>query len=390
LHVVWRDITERKALEEELRQSHKMEAVGKLAGGIAHDFNNLLLIIKGHAELLELQKIEPAAERHIKAIQGATDRAAALVSQLLAFSRKQQLLAIIQDCNQIVSGIADFIKRLIGEDIILDINLSQEDLPVKVDGGQIEQVLLNLAINARQAMLRGGRLCISVMRSDFALKGNLAGTEACALISVHDTGPGMDAQTADRAFEPFFTTKKAGEGTGLGLATVYGIVRQSGGQILLETAPDQGACFRIYLPLTVEKIVHPPEHKSLPEKMHRGTASIMVVEDEDGVAGVIVAALKKAGYEIRRARNGREGLQVFQAHPDRIHLIISDVIMPEMSGPAMLEELQKLGYKIPVLFISGYTDDALTELHGRADMRLLRKPFAIADLLQHVQAILES
>lgn len=393
LHVVWRDITERKALEEELRQSQKMEAVGKLAGGIAHDFNNLLLIIRVHADLLALRAGESDLKNNIQAIDAAADRAASLVGQLLAFSRKQQLVPRVLDCNQLVSGISDFIGRLIGEDVTLDIKLAPEPLPVRVDGGQIEQVLLNLASNARQAMPHGGRLSIVCSHEVLPAEGAESQSGiAHALLTVSDSGQGMDSDTAARAFEPFFTTKRSGEGTGLGLSTVHGIILQSGGKIQLESALGQGTTFRIYLPLT-EKLESESELEVKPAAktgLHRGTGTILVVEDEDDVALVVVSALDQAGYDVIRAGNGAEGLEAFLEHAGRVRLIVSDVIMPEKSGPAMLEEIRARGFSVPVLFLSGYTDDALTDLRGESDLELLRKPFTLAELVDRARALIQT
>ncbi len=394
LHVVWRDITERKRLEDGLRHAHKMEAVGKLAGGIAHDFNNLLVIILGHSELLE-GKLEGNEKllHHVRQIMRSSERAADLVKQLLAFGRKQALSPQVLDVDGLVADLRLLLERLIGEDIHLQTTPCDTNPHVKADRTQIEQVLMNLVSNARDAMPRGGVLSlvtreVSVQADDIGRVEDLDPGDY-ALITVSDTGVGMDADTSARAFDPFFTTKEQGKGTGLGLATVHGIVQQSGGAVTIYSAPGHGTTVKVYLPLTGERRpVRPAER--LTDQRSGGSETVLVVEDEPSVSALVVTALRAAGYKVHVAANGQQALQLYGEYGASIELVLSDVIMPVMGGPEMVAHLRATGHEPAVLFMSGYTDDALSRFTDLTDeIDLVEKPFATGTLLRRVRAALD-
>ncbi|HXN22934.1 MAG TPA: PAS domain S-box protein [Candidatus Dormibacteraeota bacterium] len=388
-----RDITNRRELEEQLRQSQKMEAIGRLAGGVAHDFNNLLTVIKGHAEMLA-DRIGPshAARKDIQQIQQGADRAASLTQQLLAFSRQQVLKPRVLDLNTVVIEMAKMLPRLIGEDIELVMVPSALAAQVKADPGQLEQVILNLAVNARDAMPRGGQLTIELSNAqiDEHYVKQHAGVEAgrYVLLAVSDTGCGMDAETQKQIFDPFFTTKELGKGTGLGLATVYGVVKQSGGFVWVYSEVGKGSTFKIYLPRVEQAL----EGLSLVNDVRpswRGEETVLVVEDEDAVRELTREFLETRGYTVVEARNGAEALQIAATHAHPIDLLVSDVIMPGMSGPELAQQLFSLHPEIKVLYVSGYTADAVPQgmLNTRAPF--LSKPFSRDALLQNVREILE-
>jgi len=395
LHVVWRDITERKMLEDQLRQALKMEAIGKLTGGIAHDFNNLLVAVLGHANLLgEAVQSDPEAAGHVREIVHAGERAADLVRQLLAFGRKQQLLPAVLDLNQLTLDTTQLLSRLVGESVRLATKLAPDPIPVKVDRSQLEQVLLNLAANARDAMPGGGRLTIETSRmklssADAAREQGLSPGEY-ALLSFADTGSGMDSEVANRAFDPFFTTKTCGQGSGLGLATVYGIVRQSGGSVSLSSLPGYGTTVDLLLPLTSEPIALPAERRTQGESSERGGETLLVVEDEPAVSKLVVQALTGRGYRVLECRDGREALRLFTRHRNEVALILTDVIMPNLGGPELVIELAAQGYTPRVLFLSGYTDQGISVLHElEGEVDLLPKPFDVPELLRRVRAALD-
>ncbi len=390
LHVVWRDITERKRLESELRQAQKMEAVGKLAGGIAHDFNNLLVVILGHAELLahslEEQDIGTA---ELTEIRRAAERAASLVGQLLAFSRRQVLQPKVLDLDAAITDMTRMLRRLVGEDVRIDHRPAERPLKVKADPGQIDQVVLNLVTNARDAMPRGGEITLQVREWAFEAgqEGALPPGEYVAL-EVSDTGVGMDEQTMARVFDPFFTTKALGRGTGLGLSTVYGIVRQSGGDVQVFSRPGEGTTFRVLLPLCEEEIEAVAERRSAPEPA--GPCTVVVVEDEPAVAALISRVLEKAGYQVVHYASGEEAVEALSGpQPPDYDLLISDVVMPGLTGPELVGRLGAGLAGRPVLFMSGYTDYALID-HGFEPNRvpLLRKPFSTASLLEAADRLL--
>ena len=395
LHVVWRDITERKLLEEELRQALKMEAIGKLTGGIAHDFNNLLVSVIGHADLLSHQlAADSAAKEHVQAIRRAGERAAELVQQLLAFGRKQQLLPVVLDLNALVGGVWGLMSRLVGESTAMVDRRSSEPLWIKADRSQIEQVLMNLAANARDAMPDGGHLTVETRSVDRPSSGRDGGDAVApgphALLSVQDTGSGMDHDTQLRAFDPFFTTKEAGKGSGLGLATVHGIVRQSQGSVTLHSTPGQGTQVDVLLPLTDEAAPSAPEPRPTPERGPGGTETILVVEDEPAVAELARSALESSGYRVLACGDGREALATYQEQAGNIDLILTDVIMPVMGGARLVTELHASGHRPRVLFMSGYTNEELTSLHrSEFQVRVLEKPFEISDLLTSIRGLLD-
>ncbi len=373
---VLRDVTERRRTEERLRQAQRMEAVGQLAGGIAHDFNNLLTVINGSSELL-IEDLAPGSAIRGRAaeILRAGERAADLTRQLLAFSRRQALEPRAVDLNRAVEGMAKMLRRLIGEEVALELALDRAAGRVLVDPGQLEQVLLNLAVNARDAMPRGGTLTI---------RTGTAPETAEAVLEVADTGVGMDSATAARAFEPFFTTKEPGRGTGLGLATVHGIVSQSGGRITVASAPGKGATFRVFLPLTAQAAAPEDPEK---EPLAGGTATVLVAEDEENVRAIMTQLLAAAGYRALPAATPAAALEL--GEQEAIDLLVSDVVMPGLSGPELARQLRGFHPGLPAVFVSGYTDDnpTLRELRCQG-AALVRKPFARADLLRAVAAAL--
>ncbi len=387
------DITEKNRLEGELRQAQKMEAVGRLAGGIAHDFNNLLTVISGRADiaLARLPETEPA-RRDIELVRKTAERAAALTRQLLAFSRRQALETRVLDLNAVVDGLLPLLRRLIGEDIDLVAHLDSGAGSVKADPSQIEQVLLNLVVNARDAMPTGGVLAITTTS---AAPDPGAGTEVqgpagpCAMLAVSDTGQGMDAETRSRIFEPFFTTKEAGKGTGLGLSTVYGIVRQHGGAIDVESAPGEGTTFRVFLP-RVEGVSEAVEAAGGAAVARNGSETVLLVEDEEGVRRVAVEILQEFGYEVLEATEATGALLIAERHPGPVHLLLTDVIMPQMGGPELAGRIGALRPGIRVLYMSGYTGEALGERGAVApDVALLHKPFTPAALGRAVREALD-
>ena len=383
LHTVWRDITDRKRLENELRHAHKMEAVGKLAGGIAHDFNNQLVGILGFAELLASQlQDRPDLLEHVLEIHRAGSRAASLVKQLLVFSHKQVSQPAVVDLDATVGGLMSMLRQLIGEDVELVLESLHQQLPIRIDPGEVEQIVLNLAANARDAMPRGGTLTLALSRSD-----EEAGETA--RLEISDTGVGMDPDTLARAFDPFFSTKGLGRGTGLGLSTVYGLVTRAGGKITARSELGRGATFEVVLPLDGEELDEVSAPSAPTGEPERREGHILVVEDEPIVARLAREVLGAAGYRISERRNGKEALELLRRQA--FDLVLSDVIMSEMSGPEMVKELRALGRSQRVLFMSGYTDDRLVA-HGfdPENVPLLRKPFTASALLESVRVALAS
>jgi len=389
------DVTERRGLEEQLRQSQKMEAVGRLAGGIAHDFNNLLTVIKGYSELMleELRDADPM-KSEVEEIKKAADRAASLTKQLLAFSRQQVLAPKVLDLNAVVINMDKLIKRLIGEDVELHTALETSLGQVKADLGQIEQVLMNLAVNARDAMPNGGRLTVETMNvtlDELYVRehmGSRAGSYVALLVS--DNGSGMTDEVRQRIFEPFFTTKEAGKGTGLGLSTVYGIVKQSEGYVWVYSEPNIGTSFKIYLPR-----VDAPADKTISQPVHldsqRGTETVLLVEDEDGVRALIRQVLHKHGYMVLEARHGGEALLQCERHKGPIELLLTDVVLEQMSGRELAERLCPMRPEMKVLYVSGYTDDAILH-HGvlNPGTAFLQKPFTTEALARKIREVLGS
>ncbi len=396
------DITARKQAEEallqseeQLRQSQKMEAVGKLAGGVAHDFNNLLTAINGYSEIC-LRRLTPdnPVYHNIEQIKKAGDRAASLTRQLLAFSRKQILQPRVIDLNQVVVEMNEMLHRLIGEDIDLLMKLAPDLGKVMADPNQVEQVLMNLLINARDAMPDGGKLTIET--SNFYIGGEYAARHMSVrpgyyvMLAVTDTGCGMDAATQERIFEPFFTTKEVGKGTGLGLATVYGIVKQSEGNIWVYSEVNHGTSFKIYLPF-VETATGESKGKTAKREFAKGSETVLLVEDEELVRKMTSEILQESGYQVLAAKNGREGLRLGQQHPGVIHLMLTDVVMPQMSGRELAERLTPFRHDMKVLYMSGYTDDAIVH-HGVLDegTAFIGKPFDPVDLTRKIREMLET
>lgn len=387
------DITERERLTDQLRQSQKMQAVGELAGGVAHDFNNLLMVVKGHSQLLLDRMPESSPLRlSVEQVEKAADRAAALTRQLLAFSRKQVLQPRVMDLNDTVAGMIRMFSRVIGENIQMAFVPGGKLGRVKADPGQIEQVLLNLVVNARDAMPSGGRLTIetSNVELDRAYSETHTSFEPglYVMLTVTDTGCGMDAQTQARMFEPFFTTKGPGKGTGLGLATVYGVVKQSGGYIYAYSETGRGTTFKIYLPQVTAKLdlISPDTEK---RRSSTGTETILFVEDEQSVRQLVRDYLVSAGYCVLEASDGVQGLKVAAAHPGPIHMLITDVVMPHLSGPQLATKLSAERAGLKTLFISGYTDDTVFR-HGvlEGGVAFLQKPFNLKALAQKIREVL--
>jgi two-component system, cell cycle sensor histidine kinase and response regulator CckA len=390
LVIVNRDITERRQLEATLSLSQQLEAIGRLSGGVAHDFNNLLGVIIGYSEALQ-QRMSPDDPNReaIDEIRNAGQRAASLTQQLLAFSRKQVLEPKVLDLNTIVVEVEKMLGRLIGEDISLKLVLSSDLAKVKADRSQIEQVLLNLAVNARDAMPQGGKLVIET--TDVTLDEKAARRRSYlvpgryVLLKVTDTGCGMDAALQARIFEPFFTTKGKGKGTGLGLATVYGVIKQSGGYILLESEVGKGSMFEIYLPRVDEALEVPSESKRL-VKLDQDHRTILLVEDERSLRKLTLSTLRDIGYTVYEAQDAREALDLAKRTETAIDLLLTDVVMPGMSGRALADTLSPLRPGMRVLYMSGYTDGEIAP-HGvlEAGTSILRKPFTRDQLMRQVE-----
>ncbi|PYU04646.1 MAG: hybrid sensor histidine kinase/response regulator [Acidobacteria bacterium] len=393
LVIVNRDITERKQLEQQLYLSQKLEAVGRLSGGVAHDFNNLLGVIIGYSEVMQKRmapndRFREAADEILK----AAHRAAALTKQLLAFSRKQVLEPKVLDLNTVVADVEKMLKRLIGEDILLEILVSPDLHAVKADPGQIGQVIMNLAVNARDAMPNGGKLTIETANTTLDEKD--AGRYRYVVpgqyvkLRVSDTGCGMDAETQSHVFEPFFTTKEKGKGTGLGLATVYGVVKQSGGYIWLQSDVGKGTQFEIFLP-RVEGEIEKPQKASAPAKESRGGQTILVVEDEQALRKLTSSVLQDLGYTVLEAGDAAEALALVKQCKPAVDLLLTDVVMPGKSGRDLADELVPQIPGMKVLFMSGYTDGAIAAHRVlEPGLSLLRKPFSSEELTQTVARIL--
>jgi two-component system cell cycle sensor histidine kinase/response regulator CckA len=390
------DVTERRALEQQLQQSQKMEAVGRLAGGIAHDFNNLLMVISGYSEfLLDRLGPDPTLRGPAQEIAGASQRASSLTRQLLAFSRKQMLAPKILDLNGVVTENLKMLTRVIGEDIDLVMVPASSLGAVRADAGQIDQVIMNLAVNARDAMPSGGKLTIET--SNVSLDEDYARFHAplrageYVMLSISDTGLGMDSETQSHIFEPFFTTKGP-KGTGLGLSTVYGIVKQSGGYIWVYSEPGKGSTFKIYLPRVAERVE--PAQVVVPEEpafTQPGTETILLAEDEANLRYLARQFLEKQGYRVIEAADGAVAMQIAVAHEGIIHLLLTDVIMPGMNGRELAQRISEIRPNTKVLYMSGYTENVIGH-NGTldADVRLLQKPFTLRDLKNKVREVLDS
>ena len=397
------DLTERKgaemalrASEDQLRQAQKMEAVGQLAGGIAHDFNNLLMVIQGDSELIRRKVPEgDPLRRNVDGIREAAQQAATLTRQLLAFSRKQVMAPKVIDLNRVVAGMQAMLQRLLTETVELVFVPTRDVGYVKADPGQLEQVIMNLVVNARDAMPEGGRLTMETSRQELdeiAVRGHGEATPGTyVVLAVSDTGHGMDEATRARLFEPFFTTKEPGKGTGLGLSTAYGIVRQSGGHIWVYSEPGQGSSFKICLPLVADE---PEREVARPEPAGdaaRGAEVVLLVEDAPRVREVVREILEMSGYAVLEARDGAEALEISERHPGRIHLMVTDVVMPQMSGRELAVQMASLRPDVRVLFMSGYTDSAIVR-HGVLDpgTAFISKPFTPDALAAKVREVLDT
>ncbi|MCC6728131.1 MAG: PAS domain S-box protein [Chthonomonadales bacterium] len=394
---VWllHDMTERRRLEEQLLQAQKMEGIGRLAGGVAHDFNNLLTAILGYAELAQATMAPEDPHRsHMQQIEKATERAAELTRQLLAFARKQIVEARVLSLNDLVLGLEKMLRRLIGEDIEVINRLAPELWPVKVDPGQLEQVLVNLVVNARDAMPDGGTITIetanAIVEEGYARRHPEVSVGAYAMVVVSDTGHGMSREVREHIFEPFFTTKPHGKGTGLGLATCHGIVKQSGGHIWAYSEEGRGTTFKVYLP-HAEGALAAAAAGGAQGPAPRGHETILLVEDEPLVRDLAVQALRKQGYTVLSARSGREVAGLALRHPAKIDLLVTDVVMPGLSGPQVAERFREVRPDVRVLYVSGYTEDSIVR-HGVLEegVHFLSKPFTPAALARKVREVLDT
>jgi PAS domain S-box-containing protein len=388
------DVTERRLLENQLRQSQKMEAVGRLAGGVAHDFNNLLMVISGYTEvLLERTSSIDSLYPKIEAIHQATQRATVLTRQLLAFSRKQLLELKVVDVNAIVSDIQRLLQPLIGENIELQTRLAADLGRTRADSGQIEQVIMNLVVNSKDALPNGGRITIQtanveLVHEELRHEYNYIRPGSYVMLSLSDNGHGMDKETQARIFEPFFTTKEKGKGTGLGLSTVYGIIKQSGGYVLVQSEPEKGTTFRIYLP-RVEDAAEPVGQVRVPQSQTWGTETVLLVEDEESVRQLVRETLEAKGYTVLEAENGEAALEITTRHTGTIHALITDVVMPGMSGRELSARICATHPRTRVLYLSGYTEDAIVhEGVLEPGTFFLQKPFTLQTLSRKVREVL--
>jgi PAS domain S-box-containing protein len=389
------DIAERRSLEKQLVQAQKMEAIGRLAGGVAHDFNNLLTIIMGYSDLLlEQVKSGSKAREEIEEIRRAADRAAALTRQLLAFGRRQVIAPRVVNLNDVVANMDKMLRRLIGEDIDLVTKLEPALSQTKVDPGQVEQVVMNLAVNSRDAMPEGGKLLIETANAEldanYARRHAMAAPGHFVMLAVSDTGCGMDAETQSHIFEPFFTTKEIGKGTGLGLATVYGIVKQIGGEIWVYSEPGHGTTFKVYFPQVAgaERSVPPPKVLSTSQ---RGSETILVVEDEEAVRSLVRRVLESNGYVVLTASTAQEAARLCEQQERKISLLLTDIVMPGMSGHKLAHHVGFSRPEMKVLYMSGYTDNAIVH-QGVLDpgTAFLQKPFTPDAILRKVREVLDS
>ncbi|HUK16581.1 MAG TPA: PAS domain-containing protein [Bryobacteraceae bacterium] len=400
--LVFRDISKRRQLEEQATHSEKMEAVGRLAGGVAGDFNNVLTVITGYAELMRTEVLPSnPMRRFVDEIIYAGERAAALTRQLLAFSKGSSAQPRVIDLNSVIAGMEPMLRRLLGQNIELILLAGPGLGRVKADPAQIEQVVLNLATNSRDAMPHGGKLVIETANVELeSADGKSAavaagaslptsasqpsGRGACVMLAVSDTGIGMDAETRSRLFEPFFTTKAPGKGSGLGLATAYGIIRQCDGQVTVYSQPNCGTIFEIYLPRVTEPVSEPERKRSA-----KGSETILLVDDEEGVRKLVSAVLKSNGYDVLEASNGGAALAVYEKNAHKIDMVLTDIVMPQMSGFELGRELAGRTPGLKILYMSGYRDNALGA-NGEAPRAFLHKPFTPDILLSKVREVLDS
>jgi len=395
VEVIAEDVTERRVLEDQFRQAQKMEAVGRLAGGVAHDFNNLLMVISGYTEvLMEHTAQDHALHPKIAAIQQASDRATTLTRQLLAFSRKQLLELKVVDVNAIVKDIERLLRPLIGENIELSTRLAGDLGRTRADAGQIEQVIMNLVVNSKDAMPNGGKISIQTanesLDDDLQRECSYIQPGPYVMLSIEDNGHGMDKETQSRIFEPFFTTKEKGKGTGLGLSTVYGIIKQSGGYVLAQSEVGRGTTFRIYLP----RVEEPAENANVTRASQSatgGSETVLLVEDEESVRQLVRETLEAKGYKVLEANHGAAALQIASDYHGPIDMLITDVVMPGMSGRELSEQLSASDPDIKILYLSGYTEDAVVH-QGVLEpgTSFLQKPFTLQALARKVREVLRS
>jgi len=386
---------EMAAIQEQFRQSQKMESIGRLAGGVAHGFNNLLTVIKGYSQLsfIELREGDPL-RGNIEEIQKAAQRATDLTRQLLAFSRRQVIEMRVLDLNILLRDLDKMLRWVIGEDIELVMYLPEDLGRVKTDPGQIEQMIMNLAVNARDAMPNGGKLTIETANVEldekYARNHVAVTTGRYVMLSVSDTGVGMTPEVREQVFEPFFTTKEKSQGTGLGLSTVYGIVKQSGGNIWVYSEPGKGTTFKIYLPHVDEPLKEIEETTAAKNGLPRGSETILVVEDEEGVRKLVVRGLEGQGYRVLDAPQGLDAFLIAEKHQGPIHLLVTDVVMPKVNGRELAERMASIRPGIKVLYMSGYTDNAITH-HGILEkgMNYIQKPFSVDGLARKVREVLD-
>lgn len=387
---------ERQRLQGQLLQAQKMESIGRLAGGVAHDFNNILTAILSYAELSLMKLAEDHPVRsHLVSIQAASEKAATLTHQLLAFSRRQVLEMKAVDLNKVLEGMANMLSRMIGEDVLLEMRTEAMISTIRADRGQIEQVLMNLAVNARDAMTSGGRLLIGT--EDVDLDDTLLRTQETVtfdkyvMLSVSDTGAGMTAEVRDRIFEPFFTTKELGRGTGLGLATVYGIVKQHSGNIIVDSEPGKGTTFKVYFPIAGERRQELDKDHDLIGAMPAGTEVVLVVEDDPSVRELVRQVLTPLGYKVLATAGGHDALRTSDAYDGPVDLLLTDVVMPGMNGKQLAEVLRMKRPGIKVLFMSGYAHNALLS-QGMLEpgVAMIHKPFRTAALARQVRQVMDS
>ncbi len=391
-----RALEENRDLTEQLRRSQKIGALGRLAGGVAHDFNNLLQVIGGYADALAAVQMRRSERRRLgRRIRRTTDRAAALTRQLLAFGRRQLLVPEVLDLNVTVLSLERMLTRVLGEDVHLASDLAADLRAVRVDPGQIEQVLLNLAINARDAMPDGGALAITTANETFTTPFShpalpvLVPPGSWVRLTVHDTGCGMDADTVAQAYEPFFTTKDALRGSGLGLSMVYGIVKQSGGYTWIDSAPSAGTAVQVLLP-AVDAVVEPRRRRpaALPTPPPHPGGTVLLVEDDADVRALFSGFLRQAGFTVIEAADGRDALELFDGQPANVDLVVTDVVMPNMSGPALASALRARRAELKVIFVSGYADELDLERASPTPPAVLHKPVTRSALVRTVSAVM--
>jgi two-component system, cell cycle sensor histidine kinase and response regulator CckA len=392
---VLRDFTSQKQLEDQLRHSQKIEAVGRLAGGLAHDFNNILTAISGYAELLSVQVGDHMElKNNVIEIMNAANRATRLIQQLLAFSRRQVLQPIPVNLNDIIMSIKTLLHRIIGEDIEVNTYLDQHLGTMEIDPALVEQVIMNLAINSRDAMPKGGKLTIETFNTELSTEYSETHPDVIpgryVAFAISDTGVGIAKEIMSQIYEPFFTTKERGKGTGLGLSTVYGIVKQSGGHIWCYSEVERGTTFKIYFPRVDKEIREPIPQTALTDQLPHGTETILIAEDEESVRKLCSNMLQNLGYQILQAKDGIEGFKIFQGYKKPIHLLLTDVMMPGLNGKELSDKLLKISPDLKVMFISGYTDNAIVS-HGVLDpgLTFLQKPFTPQLLAGKIRELLD-